>query len=127
MTSELRVNTLKDDSGNNSVPMEYVANGSAKAWINYNGTGTISARDSLNVGSISDEGTGDYDINLISSMNNDDYCVTCGAGRNSASAAAGFQPPNNLTTSQYNISSTDSGGAATDFEQPMSQIVGDLA
>jgi hypothetical protein len=34
--------------------------GLAKAWINFDGTGTISTRDSLNVSSISDEGTGYY-------------------------------------------------------------------
>jgi hypothetical protein len=108
--------------------MSTINQGTAKAWINFNGTGTIAARDSFNVGSISDEGTGKYNINLASSMNNDDYCVTCGAGRDSTTYhSAGFQPPTNLTTSQYNISSTNSAGTATDFEQPMSQIVGDLA
>ena len=33
MASELRVNTLKDASGNNSVGMSYVAEGSAKQWV----------------------------------------------------------------------------------------------
>ena len=33
MASELRVNTLKDASGNNSVGMSTVANGSAKQWV----------------------------------------------------------------------------------------------
>ena len=57
MASELRVNTLKDASGNNSVGMSFVANGSAKAWLNLNGTGTIAARDSRNFSSHSDGGT----------------------------------------------------------------------
>ena len=35
MASELRVNTLKDASGNNSVAMEYVAGGSAKLVVRY--------------------------------------------------------------------------------------------
>ena len=46
MASELRVNTLKDASGNNSIATSFVAQGSAKAWVNFNGTGTIAARDS---------------------------------------------------------------------------------
>ena len=33
MASELRVNTLKDASGNNSIATSFVANGSAKAWV----------------------------------------------------------------------------------------------
>ena len=51
MASELRVNTLKDASGNNSVAMSTVAEGSAKAWVNLNGSGTIASRDSFNVSS----------------------------------------------------------------------------
>ena len=38
MASELRVDTLKDSSGNNSVGMSYVAGGSAKFWVNFNNT-----------------------------------------------------------------------------------------
>ena len=46
MASILRVNTLTDASSNNSVPMATVAEGTAKFWVNFNGTGTIAARDS---------------------------------------------------------------------------------
>ena len=38
MASELRVNTLKDASGNNSIATSFVANGSVKAWVNCNQT-----------------------------------------------------------------------------------------
>ena len=68
MASELRVNTLKDASGNNSIGLSYVANGSAKAWVNWNGTGTVAIRGSLNVASISDDGTGAYTINFSSAL-----------------------------------------------------------
>jgi len=70
MASELRVNTLKDASGNNSVAMEYVAGGSAKAWVNVDGTGTVSLRDSFNATSLADNGTADYSHSLVSSMAN---------------------------------------------------------
>ena len=59
MASELRVNTLKDASGNNSVATSVVFNGTAKAWVNFNGTGTIATRDSNNVSSLTDNGTCD--------------------------------------------------------------------
>jgi len=68
MASELRVNTLKDASGNNSVAMQYVAEGSAKSWCNFNGENTIAIRDSLNVASLTDDGTGDYKTNFTSAM-----------------------------------------------------------
>ena len=73
MASELRVNTLKDASGNNSVAMQYVAEGSAKSWCNFNGESTIAIRDSLNVASLTDDGTGDYRTNFSSSMSNANF------------------------------------------------------
>jgi len=73
MASELRVDTLKDSSGSNSVGMAYVAGGSAKAWVNFNGTGTIAARDSLNLSSLTDVGTGNYRVVFSSALANDDY------------------------------------------------------
>ena len=45
----------------------------AKAWVNFNGTGTVAIRDSYNVSSITDSGTGDYDINFSTSMNDTNY------------------------------------------------------
>ena len=80
MASELRVDTLKDSSGNNSVGMSYVAEGSAKHWLNLDGTGTIAARDSFNGSSVTDNGTGDYTSSFTTSLGNDDYSVTYSAG-----------------------------------------------
>ena len=77
MASELRVDTLKDASGANSVGLSYVANGSAKAWVNFNGTASgATARDSFNNSSMADNGTGNYDINLANAMS-DTNQVTC--------------------------------------------------
>jgi hypothetical protein len=47
--------------------------GLAKAWVNFNGTGTIAARDSLNLSSLTDNASGDYDVNFTSIMSNDSY------------------------------------------------------
>lgn len=49
--------------------------GVAAAWVNFNGTGTIASRDSNNVASLTDEGTGIYSVNFSNSMSNDDYAV----------------------------------------------------
>jgi len=74
MASELRVNTLKDASGNNSVGMSYVANGSAKIWANWTQVSTQTVRDSLNVSSITDAGTGvTFPVSFTSAMANNDY------------------------------------------------------
>ena len=75
MASELRVNTLKDASGNNSIATSFVANGSAKVWTNGDGSGTVAITDSLNTASMTDEGTGDYTYNFTSNMGNTTYIV----------------------------------------------------
>ena len=80
MASELRVNTLKDASGNNSVATSTVAQGSAKAWINFNGTGTPAVRDSFNCSILSDDGAGRYTLSYASSLANANYSMSSLAG-----------------------------------------------
>jgi|21_taG_2_1085346.scaffolds.fasta_scaffold14562_2 hypothetical protein len=46
----------------------------AKVWVNFNGTGTIAIRDSYNVSSVSDNGTGDYTVNFSTAMSDTNYC-----------------------------------------------------
>jgi hypothetical protein len=46
-----------------------------RAWVNFNGTGTIAIRGSGNVSSITDNGTGDYIINFTVSMPDANYSV----------------------------------------------------
>ena len=66
MASELRVNTLKDASGNNSIATSFVAGGSAKAWINQSNNTTIN--DSVNVSSITDNAVGDFSFGYSSAF-----------------------------------------------------------
>tara|TARA_R100000388_G_C7164394_1_gene120809 strand:- start:30 stop:410 length:381 start_codon:yes stop_codon:yes gene_type:complete len=80
MASELRVNTLKDASGNNSVATSVIAEGTAKAWANIDGSGTVSFRDSFNTSGLTDNGTGDYTTSFSTSFGNVNYSFTyCGA------------------------------------------------
>ena len=79
--STLNVSNITD--GTTTVGTSYVVNGSAKAWINMNGQGTIAARDSLNVSSLTDNGTGDYTVNFSSAMADANYSIpTNGQGTN---------------------------------------------
>ena len=45
----------------------------ARAWVNFNGTGTVAIRASGNVSSITDNGTGDYTVNLTTAMSDASY------------------------------------------------------
>ncbi|MBA8905500.1 hypothetical protein [Aminobacter ciceronei] len=61
--------------------------GVAKAWINFNGDGTVAIRDSYNVTSITDNGTGDYTLNFTIALANANYAVV-GCGRDDAGAGS---------------------------------------
>jgi len=75
--STLNVSNITD--GTDTVGTSYVVNGSAKAWVNFNGQGTIATRDSLNVSSLTDNATGSYDINLNNAFDSQsDYVPTSG-------------------------------------------------
>jgi hypothetical protein len=52
-----------------------------RAWVNFNGTGTVAIRASGNVSSITDNGTGNYTVNFTTAMPDADYCVTGTASR----------------------------------------------
>jgi hypothetical protein len=47
-----------------------------KAWVNFNGTGTVAIRGSYNVSSITDNGTGDYTVNFTTDMPDTNYTTT---------------------------------------------------
>jgi len=50
-----------------------------RAWVNFNGTGTVAIRTSGNVSSITDNGTGDYTVNITNAMSDANYAV-CAIG-----------------------------------------------
>ena len=63
----------------------------ARAWVNFNGTGTVAIKASGNVTSISDNGTGSYAINLTTAMPDVNYaCVM--ATKGSGGAGTPFLP-----------------------------------
>lgn len=62
---------LKFNSGYGSAATAY----GCRAWVNFNGTGTVAIRESGNVSSITDLATGKYRINFATSMPDDDYAV----------------------------------------------------
>ena len=76
--STLRLTTISNQTGSASVPSDTVINGSAKAWVNFNGTGVVAIRAAFNVSSITDNGTGDYTVNFSTAFVDANY-VTVGS------------------------------------------------
>ncbi len=52
----------------------------AKAWVNFNGTGTVAIRSSFNVTSITDNGVGAYTVNFATAMEDTNYAVLATSG-----------------------------------------------
>jgi hypothetical protein len=74
MASILRVNTLTDASSGNSTAMSTINQGTAKAWVQFNGSDTTPVPDGgFNTSSITDITTGQYQQNFTSNMANADY------------------------------------------------------
>jgi hypothetical protein len=72
--------------GGAAVPVAMNAGGSAplfacRAWVNFNGAGTVAIRASGNVSSITDNGVGDYTVNFTTAMPDADYAVALSASR----------------------------------------------
>jgi hypothetical protein len=62
---------------------------SCRAWVNFNGTGTVAIRASGNVSSITDNGTGDYTVNFATALADSDYsCTATTVQRGGGSAPA---------------------------------------
>ena len=135
MASELRVNTLKDASGNNSIATSFVAGGSAKAWINFDGTSTGSVGDydrgSLNCAVIIDNGTGDYRIGFTTNMANVNYSISVN-GRNSTTARTvyncGGPSQTDPTSENFEVAAyNESGNAYINPSHMYALVHGDLA
>ena len=88
------------NSGYGSVANAY----GCRAWVNFNGTGTVAIRGSGNVTSITDGGTGEYTVNLTTAMPDANYAavITCADGGNGIVAAS-----RTLTTTSCGVGITN--------------------
>ena len=73
--STIKVTNIQDTSGNNSSTSAEIFNGRAKAWVNFNGTGTVAIRADFNVNTITDANTGDYTVNFSNALADANYAV----------------------------------------------------
>ena len=136
MASILRVDTLTDASSNNSIGMSYVAEGTAKHWCSFNGTGTIAVTDSFNNASITDNGTGDYNTAITNDFGNVNYASSTCAGYSGDGNYANQTDVNRLANGNESspsastrrmTSSYTHSGAAVDNKYMQIINVGDLA
>jgi hypothetical protein len=86
--------------------------GLCKAWVNFNGTGTVRIRAAFNVSSITDNGTGIYTINFTTAMPDANYAATSMTDRSSACAVLFHLDGETKTTSALQLRNqrTDNNG-----------------
>ena len=87
--STLQVNTIQS-TASATAPVFQDSAGTqigtlCRAWVNFNGTGTVDIRASFNVSTITDNGTGDYTVNFTNPMPDASY-VTLGYGGETSNA-----------------------------------------
>ena len=122
-TSTNRTLTLPDSAGTvataESTLSQFNASGSApvyacRAWVNFNGTGTVAIRASGNVSSITDGGVGIYTVNFTTAMPDANYSTLINP---TVAAASHFSLWNRSTTfasSSYKTEIINNGGSAID-------------
>ena len=140
MTSIIKVDTIQNKAGSTSLAankLPDMLSGSSKSWCNFNGTGTVAIRDSFNVSSLTDQGTGGYHINFTSNMGNTDYVTTGYSNGHSATnnfysnlyvALATAHSPVSATTASYTTMVVfEAGVGARDGSVCFTAVHGDLA
>jgi len=102
---------FKFNSGYGSVATAY----GCRAWVNFNGTGTVAIRASGNVSSITDNGTGDYTVNFTNAMPDADFAAVAGAGNDNVNTTYFNQMFRATpTTSSVRFATTDGAGTSAD-------------
>jgi hypothetical protein len=90
-----------------------------RAWVNFDGTGTVSIRGSGNVSSITDGGTGEYTVNFTTAMPDADYSTSIsvindGSGEGRGPNGAHIKRNSSFSTSSFSFNTLFGGKATAD-------------
>jgi len=114
MTERMRIDSsgnLLFNSGYGSVATAY----GCRAWVNFNGTGTVAIRASGNVTSITDNGVGDYTVNFTTAMPDANYsCVTSAARTINNAFMSSIYYSGGLVAGSARVRCWEDAGAAQD-------------
>lgn len=93
-----------------------------RAWVNFNGTGTLAIRDSGNVSSVTDNSTGDYTVNFTTAMPDSNYSVSICCNHPSSMVSPLNIARGNPTTSAFHIYTLNASFAVYDADFVLAQI-----
>jgi len=116
-TERTRVDSIGNflfNSGYGSVATAY----GCRAWVNFNGTDTVAIRASGNVSSITDNGTGDYTVNMTTAMPDANYAITMTiGGTNNAYLWRDYSDGTARTTSAFRVATLQLNQSSVDPSQ----------
>ena len=130
--SEIAIDKLKGVSSASSISVvaeggtntTNLQQGLAKAWVNFNGSGTVATRDTHNISSINDVTTGQYEPNFSNNMASANYTVTLVNGDNHYVTTL----HNSLVQAgSYRMHNLNNSGSYADSTIIMTNVNGDLA
>ena len=128
MASELRVTTIANNAGTESVDATYVVNGSAKAWMKFNASsGTPTINDSLNFSSFTDTNVGNHKINFASAFDNANYAFPIGASLVGTDGRHSYNTNDAPSTTIFRIGTSNSSNSPVDATHCSVSFFGDLA
>ena len=108
--------SLTEDASNNLTQGGYPA-AVCRAWVNFNGTGTVAIRAAYNVSSITDNGVGSYTVNFTTAMVDANYCVQTTSSYATGVTEAAYTTVNGdqlFTASGFNVKVRDDNAVARD-------------
>jgi len=136
MASILKVDTITGVSTAGSIAVTGEGNstttnlqqGLAKVWINFDGQSTIATRDSHNVSSITDDGTGQYTTSYTSNMASVNYSASGSNNRTGLSSTTFINDTSwTATTGGISSATAESNNNYLDCDAVLISILGDLA
>ena len=89
----------------------------ARAWVNFNGTGTVAIRASGNVSSITDNGVGHYTVNFATAMTDANYSAAAQANTGASYGYTAFERGSKATSSYQVQCATTNAYTSTDCDQ----------
>lgn len=118
MAGTLTITTIQNDTSspptfrNNSVEIGTLC----RAWVNFNGTGTVAIRGSFNVSSITDNGTGEYTVNMTTAMPDTNYCAIANGAEDAGGGGrfTNIDPGKAYSTTAVGVEARNSSGTLVD-------------
>ncbi|WP_135079829.1 hypothetical protein [Terasakiella sp. SH-1] len=129
VNDKVQTATIETDIGG---PVDLTGQNAINTWCRFQGRGGVAIKSSLNISSITEHGTGDYQYTYATPFANADYSFAFGCGYGGGSfyntlAAQGVREGYDPLTNMVRVTTNYSNGNTGDYEHVSAHIIGELA